>query len=155
MIATGEPAPDIVLTDTDGDAVRLSDFHGESGVLLFFMRATSCPVCRAHVRDLARRRDDLLAHDVRVLIAVPEDRGTAAAWQARSRTPFPVLTGRDGYAAFGLARRLFGTVQQSGSVLVDRHGVVRHAHATTSPLNAYDRAGITAALADWHAPAHG
>lgn len=154
MITTGEPAPDIVLTDTDGGAVRLTDFRGESGVLLFFMRATSCPVCRAHVRDLARRRDDLLAHDVRVLIAVPEDRAAAATWKARSRTPFPVVTGRAGYAAFGLARRLFGTVQQSGSVLVDRHGVVRHAHAATSPLNAYDRDGITAALTNWPAPVH-
>lgn len=150
MIRPGDPAPELALEDTTGNEVRLADLHGRCGVLLFFMRSASCPVCHAHVRDLAKRQDYFRANNIRVLVAVPEDRATAAAWKERSHTPFPVLTGRTGtpHEAFGLARRLFGTMQQSGSVLIDPQGTVRHAHGATSPLNSYDKKGITAAITD-------
>lgn len=42
-------------------------------------------------------------------------------------------------------RAVFGTLQRSGSVLVDAQGVVRHAHSATLPTAGFDRAG-TAAL---------
>jgi hypothetical protein len=40
---------------------------------------------------------------------------------------------------------VFGVMQQSGSVLVDRHGVVRHAHGATIPTASYDKRGIARA----------
>jgi hypothetical protein len=60
------------------------------------------------------------------------------------------VTGRRGspHEAVGLLRKVFGAVQQSGTLLVDRDGVVRHAHAATVPTNSYDRKGIIAAVAD-------
>lgn len=47
----------------------------------------------------------------------------------------------------GLSRRAFGSMQQSGSVLIDAHGIIRHAHGATLPTNSYDKKGITAAIA--------
>nr|BFE87038.1 hypothetical protein GCM10020093_096390 [Planobispora longispora] len=96
MLETGSPAPDIVLEDTDGQVVRLSDYRGDQAVLVYFMRSTSCPVCNRHVHDLIRRRDEFAAGGLRVFVAVPEDRRTAAEWKTRRRIPFPVLTGRGG-----------------------------------------------------------
>ncbi|NIH86474.1 redoxin domain-containing protein [Amycolatopsis granulosa] len=143
MIEPGSPAPEMVLEDTEGRTVRVSDFAGP--VLLYFMRSTSCPVCQRHVRDLAER-DDLTG--VRVLVVVPEDRAEAAAWKARRRIPFPVLTSPRGtpHEMVGLNRKLFGSMQQSGSVLIDGEGIVRHAHGATLPTGGYDRKGIAAAL---------
>lgn len=148
MLETGSPAPDVVLEDTDGQAVRLSDRRRDHAVLVYFMRSTSCPVCNRHVQDLVRRRDEFAARDVRVLVAVPEDRTAAAEWKARRRIPFPVLVGRHAtpHELVGLSRKVFGSLQQSGSVLIDAHGVIRHAHAATMPTGGYDRRGITAAL---------
>jgi len=59
-----------------------------------------------------------------------------------------VVTGRRGTAheAIGLARKVFGTLQQSGSVLIDPAGVVRHAHAATMPTNSYDKKDIDSAI---------
>ena len=37
--ARAAPAPDFVLVSADGATVRLADYHGRSGVVLFFMRA--------------------------------------------------------------------------------------------------------------------
>ncbi|MDQ7803030.1 peroxiredoxin family protein [Amycolatopsis sp. A133] len=154
MLEAGSPAPELVLEDTDGQTVRLADHRGRHAVLLYFMRSTTCPVCRRHVRALAEDAA-LPAAGVRVLIAVPEDRATAAAWRAKHRIPFPVLTGRRGspHELVGLSRTVFGALQRSGSILVDVHGVVRHAHGAALPTGSYDSGGIAAAVAALGAPA--
>ncbi|GAA2324618.1 peroxiredoxin family protein [Nonomuraea roseoviolacea subsp. roseoviolacea] len=148
MLETGSTAPDVVLQDTDGHTVRLSDYRGRSAVLIYFMRSTSCPVCNLHVKDLVRRRDEFADAGVQVLVAVPEDRAEAAAWKARRGLPFPVLVGRQDtpHEMIGLGRKVFGALQQSGSVLVDSAGVVRHAHGSTLPTAGYDKKGIAAAI---------
>ncbi|MFI7127498.1 peroxiredoxin family protein [Nonomuraea sp. NPDC050153] len=148
MLETGSSAPDVVLEDTDGRSVRLSDHQGKSAVLIYFMRSTSCPVCNRHVQDLARRRDEFAGNGVQVFVAVPEDRQEAAAWKARRQVPFPVLTGRRGtpHETIGLSRKVFGSLQQSGSILVDSQGIVRHAHGATMPTGGYDKKGINAAI---------
>ena len=143
MLETGSPAPDLELQDTDGHAVRLSDYKG--AVLIYFMRSASCPVCNRHVQDLARTA---FAVDVQVIIAVPEGRPEAAAWKAERRVPFPVLIGRQGtpHEVVGLSRKVFGSLQQSGSILIDSQGIIRHAHGATLPTGGYDKKGITAAV---------
>ncbi|WP_372663399.1 peroxiredoxin family protein [Amycolatopsis kentuckyensis] len=148
MFETGSTAPTMVLEDTAGQDVRIPDRQG--AVLLYFMRSTSCPICNRHVQDLVGS-----AIGVRVLIAVPEDRETAAAWKAKRGIPFPVLTGRrdSPHEMIGLSRKVFGSMQQSGSVLIDAQGVIRHAHGATLPTNSYDKKGIIAAIAALHAPA--
>jgi len=155
MLEAGSPAPRLVLEDTEGRPVSLADHNGHHAVLLYFMRSTTCPVCRRHVRTLAEDADALEAAGVRVLIAVPEDRETARAWRAKHEIPFPVLTGRRNtpHELVGLNRAVFGALQRSGSVLVDAQGVVRHAHSAALPTGSYDRAGIAAAVAALGAPA--
>jgi peroxiredoxin len=148
MLDVGTPTPVLALEDSDGNAVRLADIRGTSGVLIYFMRTASCPVCNAHVRDLVARSDELGARGVTVLIAVPEGRTEAAAWKARSNIPFTVVTGEPGtpHQSVGLNKKVFGSLQQSGSILVDANGVIRHSHGATLPPMAYDKAGIAAAL---------
>jgi len=146
MLKTGSPAPDIALEDTDGNAIRLSGHQG--AVLIYFMRSASCPVCNRHVQDLIRSRDDLTG--TTILIALPTDRREAAAWKTKRQIPFPVVVGRQGtpHEMVGLTRKVFGSMQQSGSVLIDAEGIVRHAHGATMPTGGYDkRAIITAARA--------
>ncbi|TXC96849.1 peroxiredoxin family protein [Streptomyces sp. ISID311] len=148
MLEIGTTAPDIALEDTAGRPVRLADHLGEHGVLVYFMRSTSCPVCNGHVKDLAKRSVEFATNGVRVLVAVPEGRQDAAAWQSRNGLPFPVVTGREGspHAAVGLMKKVFGAMQESGSILVDSHGIVRHAHSATLPTSSYDKKGIARAI---------
>ena len=150
MLETGSAVPDIELEDTAGRTVRLADYRGTDNVLLYFMRSTSCAVCNSHVKDLARQAAELTAANVRVLIAVPEGRAEAAAWQAKRELPFQVVTGQRGtpHEAVGLVKKVFGAMQQSGSLLVDRDGVIRHAHAATVPVNSYDKKGIAKAITE-------
>ncbi|MBV9844578.1 MAG: peroxiredoxin family protein [Kutzneria sp.] len=157
MLEAGSVAPCVALEDTTGTVVNLSDYHDKQSVLLYFVRSVSCPVCTRHVKDLVRSRARFAAVGVEVLIAVPEDRGAAAAWKAKNGIPFLVVTGRRGspHEAFGLARKLFGSMRQSGSVLIDPHGVVRHSHSATVPTGSYDRKAVAAAIEDLGTTADG
>jgi peroxiredoxin len=147
MLATGTPAPPMALQDTEGRTVRLADYQGRQPVLVYFMRSTSCPVCNRHVRDLVGMAGELADAGVAVLLAVPEDRERAAAWRTRRRIPFPVLAGGAPHEAVGLGRKVLGTMRQSGTVLIDDRGVVRHAHGATMPTGGFDKDGVIAAVA--------
>ena len=143
-----------MVEDTTGQTVRLIDYQGKQAVLLFFLRSTSCPVCNRHVRGLVEDGEELAVANVHVLLAVPEDRDRATRWKAKQQIPFTVVTGRGAapHAAFGLRKKIFGSMRQSGSILIDSRGIVRHAHGATMPTSALDRKAITAALASLRAP---
>lgn len=51
-VALGEPAPDIAMTDFDGDRLKLSDFEGKPLVVNFW--ASWCPNCVAEMPDFER-----------------------------------------------------------------------------------------------------
>jgi len=148
MLDVGTPAPVLTLEDSDGSAVRLADFRGTSSVLMYFMRTTTCAICNGHVRDLVARSAEFSARGVTVLVVVPEGRAEAAAWKTDNKIPFTVVTGESGtpHESVGLNKKVFGALQQSGSMLVDVDGVIRHSHAATLPPRAYDKKGLAAAL---------
>ncbi|MFE3441490.1 peroxiredoxin family protein [Nocardia sp. NPDC059180] len=148
MLTPGSSAPAIELEDTAGQAWRLSDHLRPRSALVYFMRSTSCPICNRHVRDLVARRDEFAADNVGVYIAVPEDRDRALAWKTKHGIPFPVLVGSDRtpHESIGLTRTVFGSMQQSGSILVDPDGIIRHVHGATLPTSSYDKKGILAAI---------
>ena len=141
--------PTISLDDTDGTTVDLERYRGEDNVFIYFMRALSCAQCNAAVQNMAKNSADFDAANVKVLIAVPEDPSDAAAWKAKKNIPFPVVVGKTGtaHAEVGLLRKVFGAIQQSGSILLDRDGVVRYTHVSTNPGASYNRNEVAAAIA--------
>lgn len=145
MLEIGTPAPGTLLTDSEGATLRLTDFRGRSAVLVYFMRTSACPVCNHHVRDLAGRAGTWTAAGVEAMIAVPEDREDAAKWRAKRNVPFRVLTA-GAHEAAGLGRGMLGAVQQSGTVLIDRGGVVRYARAASVPTGGYNGDDLAAAV---------
>lgn len=148
MISVGNTIPNLALLDSSGRPQRLRDHLGVGGLLVFFMRTASCPICNAHVRDLERHADELAARGVSVLLVVPEGPDEAEAWRLRRGIPFAVVTGASGTAheEVGLTRRVFGAMRQSGTLLIDDRGHVRYALGSTLPTGAYDRDAIMRAV---------
>jgi peroxiredoxin len=140
--------PTLALEDTDGHDLAIEDYRGKDNVFIYFMRALSCAQCNAHVQNLAKNRADFDAASVKIIIAVPEDISDAAAWKVKKNVPFPVVVGKSGtaHAEVGLLRKVFGAIQQSGSILLDKDGVVRYAHVSTNPGASYNRAEVAAAI---------
>jgi peroxiredoxin len=148
MIEIGS-TPDLHLEDTDGKTVAISDFRGKDNVLVYFMRALSCAQCNAHVQSFVKNHGEFDAADVTIIVAVPEDLRDAAAWKARKGIPYTVVSGASGtpHESVGLLRKVFGTLQQSGTVLFDSRGVVTYTEVSTIPTTSYNRANLGAALA--------
>ncbi len=141
--------PKLALDDTDGHEVVVADHRGKDNVFIYFMRALSCAQCNAHVQNMAKNKADFEAANVTVLIAVPEDPADAAAWKTKKNIPFPVVVGKAGtaHAEGGRLRKGFGAIQQSGSILLDKDGVVRYTHVSTNPGASYSRTEVATAIA--------
>lgn len=148
MIEVGQHAPELQLTDTSGAGIRLDDYRGASGVLIYFMRHTGCPLCNRHVKELTAHAAEYVAAGVTVLVAVPDDAGTASRWSAERQLPFPVVIGTEGtpHATFGLARKMLGSMQQSGTILIDRAGVVCYRDVATVPTGGYSHRAVAEAI---------
>jgi peroxiredoxin len=141
--------PDLKLEDTDGRSLAIADFKGKENVLVYFMRALSCAQCNAHVQSFVKNQAVFDDAEVEIIVAVPEDLKDAAAWKARKNIPYTVVAGAEGtpHESVGLLRKVFGTLQQSGSVLFDSNGVVTYTQVSTIPTTSYNKSEIAAALA--------
>lgn len=106
--------------------------------LLLFVRSAHCSSCLAHIGTLVAQRARLAALNTEVVVVVPEGDAEARALAARRAVPFPVIAGQGAHSELGLAKVLFGVVQQSGAVVVDRHGDIALLHRATNPYAALD-----------------
>jgi cytochrome c biogenesis protein CcmG/thiol:disulfide interchange protein DsbE len=101
-VPPGEPAPEFVLVDTDGDAVMLSDYAGK--VVLINVWATWCPPCRVEIPDIAELYDEYKGNGFVVLgISLDEidEEFTVddlAAASAELGVNYPVLLGTESVA---------------------------------------------------------
>ena len=140
--ALGDTLPDIPLTDGSGGTTRMIDAIGEHGAVVFFMRASTCPVCRAHVRELQRMSDAGLLRGARAVIVTPGG-GEEAASVAR-RTTLRVFASGEHHRDVGLGR--FLTLQHSGTFVVDASRRVLTRRTSALPTSSFSRHEILSAL---------
>ncbi len=101
-----------------------------------------------HTVQLGQAATRIHERDAEVLVLGPGG-AERARWLARLvRAPFPVAAdpGREVFRAYGYARRVVSMIQQSGTVVVDRAGVVRLVRRATNPLGALDLPELERAL---------
>ena len=77
LLKPGTPAPEFVLNDINGNAVKMSQFRGKTVVLIFW--ASWCPDCRAEVpalKELQAKTDPSKVE----FVSISSDR-TVEAWK--------------------------------------------------------------------------
>ncbi|MDG6105108.1 redoxin domain-containing protein [Dactylosporangium aurantiacum] len=131
--------------DATGAEVTVAQLRGGArGVVLYFMRAASCPVCLRHARALAALR--LADRDVTPVVVVPGGAAEAArVRRAAGDVRVVSSTGAGAHHAVGLTRTLL--LQHSGTLLVDAAGDVRYRLGATLPTGSFDAAALNAAVA--------
>ncbi len=78
-----------------------------------------------------------------VLAIGPRGEAAAALAAKKMGVPYTVLAdpARQAYRAYGFTKSLW-IIQQSGTVLIDRAGVVRYVHRSTNPQKSLDEPAL-------------
>lgn len=123
------PAPNFVLADYEGNAVRLSDFRGKTVLLNFW--ATWCTTCEAEMPDMQRLAEENPDDLVVLAVNQAEGRGRAKSWSdARGLTAleFVLDTEEEVTNAYklpsGLPHSFF--IDENGVVRIVKHGGMRY-----------------------------
>ena len=106
--------------------------------VLYFMRASSCAQCNRHTRDLEKLLPELENHNLDVIVVVPEDEAAAEKVRQQNNLTIKVMTGNgDAHALAGLDKKFLGIIQQSGTVVINRAGVVLYKRIATNPEDSF------------------
>lgn len=121
------PAPDFSLQSLDGSTVRLSDLKGQ--VVLINFWATWCAPCREEMPLLDAIYQKYNRLGVELLgINVEDDASGARKYLNETPVTFPILFDPDGRVS-----KQYQVKAMPSTILVDRHGNVRHIHYGYKP----------------------
>ena len=119
VAAKGKDAPDFVLTDLQGNSVKLSDLRGRAVVLNFW--ATWCPPCKEEIPWFVELQQRYGSQGLQV-VGVNMDDGDkkdVAKFAAENSINYPVLLGEESVAA------AYGGIEYLPTTFyIDRNGVV-------------------------------
>jgi hypothetical protein len=124
--------------------VDVTALRGDAkGLVVYYMRTASCPVCVRHVKAIAGL--GLAARGVAAAVVVPG--GPAEVARVRRVAGPLTVVSSDGVAAHraaGLDRTL--VMQHSGTLLFDAHDEERYRLVTAMPTGSFDATALTAAI---------
>jgi peroxiredoxin len=136
VIEAGQPAPDFTLRDQDGNEVSLSDFRGQTVVLVFYPLDFS-PVCTDQLSVYQEALGELEARGVRLLGISVDSAYTHKAFRDHLGLTIPLLS--DFHPKGEVARAYGAFVEDRGIaarvlVMVGPEGEVLWSYRAPSPL---------------------
>ena len=122
----GEPAPDIVLPDGDGNEWRLADHRGKVVVLLFYP-GDETPICTRQMCSVRDRWDDYSATGAEVVGISTDSVESHRKFAEHHDLPLRLLADADGKVAelYGAKSLIPGKVARSVFV-IDGNGIIRY-----------------------------
>ncbi|GAB2990754.1 thioredoxin-dependent thiol peroxidase [Amycolatopsis acidiphila] len=132
-LATGDPAPDFTLSDSEGNKVSLSDYRGQR-VVVYFYPAAMTPGCTKQACDFRDSLAQLNGAGYQVLGISPDKPEKLAKFVAAEELTFPLLSDPDKavlneWGAFG-EKKNYGRVVQGvirSTFVVDPEGKIEKA----------------------------
>ena len=138
-IALGQRLPMLLLVARDGQTLNVPESGGGRATLLYFMRDANCSICRRYVRALIRIFGEKDLSQMGVFVVHPGRSKVSRSLELAVPDSFRIVSGGDSgaYEAVGLAGRNLGLSPGSGTILVDRDGIVRHLRLASLPFRAF------------------
>jgi mycoredoxin-dependent peroxiredoxin len=136
-IEVGQQAPDITLTNRDGEPVALSSFRGERNVVLVFYPLAFSGVCTKQLTQMGEQNDTYATHDAQVVAVSVDSRFAQAAFQDQVGADQALFLADfqprgEGAKAFGVYREDLGFSTRA-TFVIDKTGVVRSAQVMAVP----------------------
>ncbi len=121
-LKVGNAAPDFILPDAQGEAVRLRALLDEGPVVMVFYRGGWCPYCNLHLRGFQRRLQEFRELGATVVAVSPQLPDNSLSTKEKAEIAFPVLSDVGNKVA-----RQFGIVYQLSDKLVELYRQFGHA----------------------------
>jgi peroxiredoxin Q/BCP len=123
----GQPAPDFELPDQNGDPIRLSQFRGQSAVVIFFYPKDDTTGCTKEACGFRDRFETFRSKGVRILGISSDSTASHQQFAAKFALPYSLLSDEKGRVRklYGV-RSTFGVIPGRASFVVDRDGVLRN-----------------------------
>ncbi|MEY4178136.1 MAG: hypothetical protein RLY70_1710 [Planctomycetota bacterium] len=125
-LQVGDRAPDFEATTHQGTRIRLADFVGHRGLVLFFYPKDDTPICTKEACSFRDSYNDFVAAGVEVIGVSSDSSASHQAFAARHQLNFPLIAD-----ANGELRKRFGVPSTLGlfpgrvTYVIDKHGIVR------------------------------
>jgi len=98
----GEDIPSAELKYPDGSTVKLSDLLRKRKTILIFYRGGWCPYCNAHLADVAKIEDKLIALGYQIIAISPDAPQLLKSTEAKNSIHYTLLSDQSG----GLIRKM-------------------------------------------------
>jgi peroxiredoxin Q/BCP len=139
LVEPGSQAPDFVLSDQDGNPVRLSDHRGRTVVLYFYPKADT-PGCTTQACGIRDRADEYAAADALVIGVSPDPVARIKRFHGKQSLNFTLLADEDHAVceAYGVwvQKQSYGRTYWGASrstFIIDGDGTVVHVIPKASP----------------------
>lgn len=135
----GERVPSFELPDQDGITVRFDDVRGTGPVVLFFYPKDETPVCTAEACSFRDAYADFTTAGATVLGISSDDVASHKRFAEHHKLPYRLLADVGGVVRtrLGVPRGMLGLMDGRVTYILDRDGVVRHAHQAALQAQAH------------------
>lgn len=141
MLKQGDIAADFLLNDSDGNAVRLSQFKGKK-VVIYFYPKDNTPGCTKEACSFRDVYDQILAEGAVVLGISKDDEATHQKFRKRNGLPFYLLSDvehkvAEAYGVWG-EKKLYGKAYMGmirSTFIIDEQGRIIKVFPKVKPEN--------------------
>lgn len=135
----GERVPSFELPDQTGDVVRFDDLRGAGPIVVFFYPKDETPVCTAEACSFRDAFAEFSAAGATVVGISSDSVASHKKFADKHQLPYRLLADVGGTvrALLKVPRGLLGLSQGRVTYILDKDGVVRHAHEATLQAQAH------------------
>ncbi|MEO5922139.1 MAG: redoxin family protein [Pseudolysinimonas sp.] len=142
---TGTRMTDIELVDSHGRMTTLDEARNGRRAVIFFLRASDCPICIAHSKKLVAMATAGELGDAALILVAPGDAEAAAGVEKRVGSDTAhVFASRGGHADVGLG--VFLMLQHSGTFVLDETATILMAMTSPLPTSSFSASKVRSAL---------
>lgn len=126
-VQVGDRAPDFTLPNQSGEPVRLSDFLGKTGIVLYFYPKDDTPGCTTEACSFRDSYEVFKDAGAEVIGVSSDSAESHQRFAAKNRLPFTLLSDADGALRkrYGVPAT-FGLLPGRVTYIIDKQGVVRN-----------------------------
>lgn len=148
-LAVGELAPPFVATTGDGATIRLADYLGNRGLVLFFYPRDGTPVCTKQACGFRDAYTKFVDAGFEVIGVSSGSAKSHRAFAQQHQLPFPLISDSDGSlrALYGASKAL-GIIPGRVTYVIDRDGRIRMIYSALFASDEHVRRALAAVGAE-------